>query len=167
MGHEYRSEFPASSRTITPLPETTGFLGRIVHSVRTRGLRYALVSVVNVLFGGGLLVVFQRWMAPTVANLVAVALSAIPAYYMNRIWVWGKRGRSHWRKEVVPFWAFTIAGLVLSTVMIAYADNHTRNRYLILFVQLFAFGVLWVIRFFLLDRLFHVEVFEDDQPDRD
>lgn len=167
MGHEYRSEFPASSRTITPLPETTGFLGRIVHSVRTRGLRYALVSVVNVLFGGGLLVVFQRWMAPTVANLVAVALSAIPAYYMNRIWVWGKRGRSHWRKEVVPFWAFTIAGLLLSTVMIAYADNHTRNRYLILFVQLFAFGVLWVIRFFLLDRLFHVEVFEDDQPDRD
>lgn len=167
MGHEYQREFPATSRTITPLPETTGFLGSIIHSIRTRGLRYSLVSVVNVLFGGGLLVIFQRWMAPTVANLIAVAISAVPAYYMNRIWVWGKRGKSHMKKEVIPFWAFTIAGLILSTLLIAFADNHTSNRYVILFVQLFSFGILWVIRFFLLDRLFHVEVFEDDTPDED
>lgn len=167
MGDEYLKEFPASSRTITPLPETTGFLGQIVHSIRTRGLRYSLVSVVNVLFGGGLLVVFQRWMTPTLANLIAVAISAIPAYYMNRIWVWGKRGRSHIRKEVIPFWAFTFAGLVLSTLLIAFADDHTSNRYAILLVQLVSFGILWVIRFFLLDRLFHVEVFEDDTPDED
>lgn len=167
MSHELRREFPSSSHTITPLPETTGFFGSLMHSVRTRGLRYSLVSVVNVLFGGGLLVVLQHWMRPTIANLVAVAISAIPAYYMNRIWVWGKRGRSHMKKEVIPFWAFTIAGLVLSTVLIAFADNHTRNRYVILFVQLFSFGVLWVIRFFLLDRLFHVEVFEDDSPDEE
>lgn len=167
MRHEFRQEFPASSRTITPLPETTGQIGALMHSIRTRGLRYALVSVVNVLFGGGLLLVLQRWIRPTFANLVAVALSAIPAYYMNRIWVWGKRGRSHLRKEVVPFWSFTIAGLVLSTAAIAYADDHTRNRLLILIVQLATFGVLWVLRFFLLDRLFHVEVFEDDTPDGD
>ena len=32
-------------------------------------------------------------------------------------------------------------------------------------MQLVAFGVLWVVRFFVLDRLFHVEVFEDDTPD--
>lgn len=167
MSHELRREVPASSHTVTPLPETTGFLGSIVHSIRTRGLRYSLVSAVNVVFGGGLLVVFQRWMAPTVANLVAVAISALPAYYMNRIWVWGKRGRSHLKKEVVPFWAFTLAGLVLSTLLIAFADNHTRNRYAILIVQLFSFGVLWVVRFFLLDRLFHIEVFEDDTPAED
>jgi len=167
MSHELRREFPASSRTVTPLPETSGFIGSVMHSIRTRGLRYMFVSVVNVVVGGGLLVVFQRWMRPTVANLVAVAVSAIPAYYMNRIWVWGKRGRSHLRKEVLPFWAFTLAGLVLSTLAIAYADNHTRNRYLILLVQLVSFGVLWVVRFFLLDRLFHVEVFEDDTPDED
>jgi hypothetical protein len=32
---------------------------------------------------------------------------------------------------------------------------------------LLSFGVLWVIRFFVLDKLFHVEVFEDDTPDED
>jgi putative flippase GtrA len=167
MNHELRREFPASSRTVTPLPETSGLIGSMVRSIRTRGLRYVFVSVVNVVVGGGLLVVFQRWTRPTFANLIAVAVSAIPAYYMNRIWVWGKRGRSHLRKEVMPFWAFTIAGLVISTLAIAYADNHTRNRYLILLVQLASFGLLWVARFFLLDRLFHVEVYEDDTADED
>lgn len=167
MNHELRREFPAMSHTITPLPETSGFLGSIMHSIRTRGLRYSLVSVVNVLFGGGLLVVLQHWWTPTIANVVAVAISAVPAYYMNRAWVWGKRGKSHMKKEVLPFWAFTIAGAVISTVAIHVVQDHSRNRLFILFVQLFSFGVLWVVRFFILDRLFHIEVFEDDTPDED
>ena len=140
-------------------------IGYVVGLVRVRGPRYVAVSVVNVLLGGGLLVVLQRWLEPTVANVVAVSCSAVPAYYLNRAWVWGKRGKSHWKKEVLPFWSFVVAGLVLSTIAIAFAQNHTDNRFAILFVQLFAFGVLWVLRFFLLDKLFHVEVFEDDTPD--
>ena len=144
---------------------TTGVVGYVVGLIRTKGLRYVMVSVVNVLVGGGLLVVLQHWMRPTFANICGVAISAIPAYYMNRAWVWGKRGKSHWKKEVLPFWVFTGAGLVLSTLAISYADEHTQNKFVILFVQLFAFGVLWVVRFFVLDKLFHVEVFEDDTPD--
>ena len=149
----------------TPLPEPRGIFGYVVGLIKTRGLRYVMVSVVNVLVGGGLLVVLQHWLRPTFANISAVSVSAVPAYYMNRAWVWGKRGKSHWRKEVLPFWSFTVAGLVLSTLAISIADEHTRNKLIILFVQLFAFGVLWVLRFFLLDKLFHVEVFEDDTPD--
>jgi putative flippase GtrA len=153
-----------------PLPPTAaahGLVGYVLALVRTKGLRYVGVSVVNVLFGGGLLLVFQHWMRPTFSNIVAVGISAVPAYYMNRAWVWGKRGRSHWKKEVLPFWSFTAAGLVLSTLAISFADEHTKSKLIILFVQLFAFGVLWVLRFFLLDKLFHVEVYEDDTPDED
>jgi len=143
----------------------SGIVGYILGLIRTRGLRYVMVSVVNVLVGGGLLVVLQHWLEPVQANVVAVGISAIPAYYMNRAWVWGKRGKSHWKKEVLPFWVFTGSGLVLSTIAIHFAQDHTDNRFAILFVQLCAFGVLWVARFFVLDRLFHVEVFEDDTPD--
>jgi putative flippase GtrA len=156
------TESPAAPAA-TPAPQ--GLAGYVVGLIRTKGLRYVMVSVVNVLVGGGLLVVLQHWMRPTFANICGVAISAIPAYYMNRAWVWGKRGKSHWKKEVMPFWLFTGAGLVLSTLAISYADEHTQNKFVILFVQLFAFGVLWVVRFFVLDRLFHVEVFEDDTPD--
>ena len=156
--------------TAAPLPPTAaahGLVGYVLALVRTKGLRYVGVSTVNVLFGGGLLLVFQHWMRPTFSNIAAVAISAVPAYYMNRAWVWGKRGKSHWKKEVLPFWSFTAAGLVLSTLAISFADEHTKSKLVILFVQLFAFGVLWVLRFFLLDKLFHVEVFEDDTPDED
>lgn len=156
-------ETPAAPAAHTaPAP---GVAGYVIALVRTKGLRYVMVSVVNVLVGGSLLVVLQHWMRPTFANICGVAVSAIPAYYMNRAWVWGKRGKSHWKKEVLPFWVFTAAGLVFSTLAISYADEHTQNKFVILFVQLFSFGVLWVVRFFVLDRLFHVEVFEDDTPD--
>lgn len=165
MPHELRQEFPHGSKTETPLPETTGFLGSFIAPIRTRGLRYILVSSVNVLFGGGLLLIFQHWLRPTFANITAVGISSVPAYYMNRSWVWGKRGKSHMKKEVAPFWLFTIAGLLLSTLAIAFADNHTKSKVLILLVQLLSFGILWVVRFFVFDKLFHVEVFEDDTPD--
>jgi putative flippase GtrA len=154
------SAAPAADQPVAP-----GVPAYVLSLIRAKGLRYVGVSVVNVLVGGGLLVMLQHWLRPTFANICGVALSAVPAYYMNRAWVWGKRGRSHWKKEVLPFWVFTAAGLVLSTLAIAYADEHTQSKIVILFVQLFSFGVLWVIRFFVLDRLFHVEVFEDDTPD--
>ena len=159
---------PDTRTAVAATPEDTsghGIVGYVVALVRTKGLRYVGVSVINVLVGGGLLVGLQHWLRPTFANICGVAISAVPAYYMNRAWVWGKRGKSHWKKEVLPFWVFTAAGLVLSTLAIAYADEHTTNKLVILFVQLFAFGVLWVVRFFVLDKLFHVEVFEDDTPD--
>ena len=167
MSHEIDREFPASSHTVTPLPETTGFLGGIISLIRTRGLRYALVAAVNVIVGQSLLLILQSHLAPSWANITAVAISAVPAYYMNRIWVWGKRGKSHWKKEVLPFWLFTFSGLILSTVAIWVVHRLTDAKLVINFVQLSAFGILWVIRFFVLDKLFHVEIYEDDTPDED
>jgi putative flippase GtrA len=158
------TESPAAPSAASP-DAPHGIVGYVVGLIRTKGLRYVLVSTVNVLVGGGLLVLLQQRMDPVEANVVAVAISAVPAYYMNRAWVWGKRGKSHWKKEVMPFWVFTAAGLALSTVAIHFAQDHTDNRFAILFVQLCSFGVLWVVRFFVLDKLFHVEVYEDDTPD--
>lgn len=160
------SEAPAE-RMVTPMPEPTGVIGHVVGLIRSKGLRYSMVAAVNVIVGQGLLFALQHWWQPNVANVISVAVSSVPAYYMNRSWVWGKSGKSHMRKEVVPFWAFTIAGLVASTIAITFVQDHTSSKLLILFTQLFVFGVLWVVRFFVLDRLFHVEVFEDDNPDVD
>ena len=167
MSHEIDREFPAATPTATPPPETTGFLGGIISLIRRRGLRYALVAAVNVIVGQSLLLILQSHLAPSWANILAVGISAVPAYYMNRIWVWGKRGKSHWKKEVLPFWLFTFSGLVLSTVAIWIVHRFTDAKLVINFVQLTAFGILWVIRFFVLDKLFHVEIYEDDTPDED
>jgi len=159
-------EAPAE-HVITPMPEPKGAIGHIVGLVRTKGLRYCMVAVVNVIIGQGLLFSLQHWWQPNVANVIAVATSSVPAYYMNRYWVWGKSGKSHLRKEVIPFWGFTLAGLIVSTIAITFVQDHTDTKVFILFTQLFVFGVLWVVRFFVLDKLFHVEVYEDDTPDVD
>ena len=39
-----------------------------------------------------------------------VSVVSIPAFLLNKYWVWGKRGRAHMRREVLPFWLFTVAG---------------------------------------------------------
>jgi putative flippase GtrA len=162
-----RTTQPAVVAAEEQLPQPDGLVGVIFSRIKTKGPRYVMVSTVNVLVGAGLLFLLQKWMRPTFANITSVAIGAVPAYYMSRAWVWGKRGKSHWKKEVLPFWVFTFAGLIMSTAAISFADNHTKNRLVILFVQLSAFGILWVLRFFLLDKLFHVEIYEDDTPDED
>jgi putative flippase GtrA len=133
--------------------------------VRTHGLKYSAVSIVNVAIGQGLLVLFSAILhiRPSIANVLAVCLSALPAYYLTRAWVWGKSGKSHLYKEVLPFWGFALAGLVLSTLAVSLAtnltgiadippaDRTTVEKLVPNIANMLAFGVLWVVKFFVLD----------------
>lgn len=143
-------------------------------------LRYSAVSLVGMSVSQILIIILSSGLhvrgVPT--NIIAVAVSSVPAYYLNRAWVWGKRGKSHLTKEVVPFWAFAFTGLVLSTVIVALIVPHHPRGYVntpldtlrVMFGNLAGFGVLWVARFFVLDRLLFgphhhlpdVEVAEDE-----
>src|SRR5947207_413167 len=92
-------------------------------------VKYSLVSVISVAINLVLLVFafgIVGWSAAP-ANIFAVGISAIPSYYLNRAWAWGKRGRSHLLKEVVPFWALAFLGLVISTIAVHLVDSHTRG----------------------------------------
>lgn len=133
--------------------------------VRQHGLKYSAVSLINVAIGQGLLIFFGAILHinQVVANVLAVSLSAVPAYYLTRAWVWGKTGKSHLYKEVLPFWAFAFAGLILSTVSvwlatkslgindIPPADRTTIEKLVPNIANMAAFGVLWVVKFFVLD----------------
>src|SRR5256714_1875619 len=92
-------------------------------------VKYTLVSVISVAVNVMLLVLAYGvvgWSAAP-ANIFAVGISAIPSYYLNRAWAWGKRGRSHLLKEVVPFWGLAFLGLVLSTIAVHLVDSHIRG----------------------------------------
>ncbi len=129
--------------------------------VKSHGLRYSAASVVNVIIGQALLFILLRaftwgteWsndISWTVANVLAVSISAIPAYYLNRAWVWGKRGRSHLTREILPFWGFALAGLVLSTLAVNFAAGVTDVKIVANIANIAAFGLLWVVKFFVLD----------------
>ncbi len=128
-------------------------------------IRYTMVSVVSTAVSLGVLgLVFgvvHLW-SEVPSAIFANAVATIPSYYLNRRWAWGKTGRSHLMKEVVPFWLASFAGLALSTVAAAVAHNFSTSHHfhhfgrtiIVLGANFAAYGVLWVGKFLLFNRLF-------------
>jgi putative flippase GtrA len=118
--------------------------------------RYCGVSAFNVVFGQSLLFMFYGiigWAAWS-SNLLAVAISAGPAYWMSRHWVWGQSGSHSVRDEIAPFWAMAVLGLALSTVAVTLAaDQWPDRRTAVQLANIAAFGVVWVFKFVFLEKV--------------
>ena len=117
-------------------------------------LRFAAVSVITVPLGQLLLFLFLEIadMQPTIANVCAVTIATIPNYFLNRYWVWNKRSSHSVRSEIAPFWAMAFLGLLLSTVLVAIAEQFTDRTIIFLALNFCAFGVLWIFKFFVLEK---------------
>ncbi len=126
-----------------------------------RAIRYSLTSLICVAITQVLLFLFTsksllHW-KPGWGNLTAVMLTSIPAFILNKRWVWGKRGKAHMRREVIPFAVFTLAGWVLSTLMVVLATNATADMKIhqlaIQGANVAGFGILWVLKYLFLDKI--------------
>lgn len=130
-----------------------------------RAFRYVATSGFGVASTQVLLFVFLHvfdW-KPVISNFVAVTLISIPAFLLNKYWVWGKRGKAHLRREVLPFWLFTVAGWILSTLMVVLVVNLTKdpsnpelvngNKYAVQAANIMGFGILWVLKYLFLDKI--------------
>jgi putative flippase GtrA len=93
-------------------------------------------------------------MGPVPANIIAVTVGAVPNYLVNRAWTFGKRGAHSFTREVLPFWGMALLGLIISTFAVAWAaDRWEDNTLVVILANLASFGVLWVARFFILERV--------------
>ncbi|MEX2658772.1 MAG: GtrA family protein, partial [Acidimicrobiales bacterium] len=120
-----------------------------------RPVRYAMVSVVAVAVSQSVLLTTNGvlgWSAIS-SNVTAVSIGAVPSYLLNRAWVWGKRGRNHFWREVVPFWALALIGLAFSTLLVAVAHRWNDATWVISLANLVAFGILWVVKYLVLDAI--------------
>jgi putative flippase GtrA len=118
-------------------------------------VRYSLVSVVAVGVSQLVLVTCSgllHWSAVP-ANVAAVAIGSIPSYTLNRRWVWGKQGPNHLLRELLPFWALAFLGLVFSSVLVHVAVQWNDSTVVASAANLTAFGILWVVKYLLLDSL--------------
>ena len=123
--------------------------------VARRKVRFVMVSAVAVPFSQVVFVLCKEVLElnGTTSNLIAVTLACIPSYLLNRYWVWGKRGRNHFWREVFPFWAMAALGLVLSTILVWWVDQRTDVTVFLMAANLSAFGLLYVVKFLVLDRV--------------
>jgi putative flippase GtrA len=94
------------------------------------------------------------------ANVVATAAGMVPSFELNRRWVWGRTGRRS-VSEIVPFAILSLGALALSTLAVsaaaAWADRAGlaggERTLVAVGANLSTFGSLWVLQFFVLDRL--------------
>jgi len=121
-----------------------------------KATRYLLVSAFN--FAGHQALLFlanSRWgWSGGVANIFAACVMSIPAYLLSRAWVWEVEGSHDMRRQVLPFWAITFFSLVVSTIFAAVADRVFGAGIAVNLASLTGYFIVWVAKFFLLDRLF-------------
>lgn len=146
----------------------------IAHPSSVKLFKYAGVSVISTVVSQVTLFltfgVFQL-MSEVPANLVANVVATVPSYTLNRRWVWGKGGKSHFWREVVPFWVLSFLGLAFSSFTVwlagAFARHHGLGHgatsVLVNLANLFAFALLWVVKFLVYNKLFHVEPVEYEE----
>src|ERR1700730_2905309 len=107
----------------------------ILAAVRTpegrKVVRYAVVSVISLIVSLIVLGVCHgliNWSAFW-SNIAATAVATVPSYELNRKWAWGKSGKSHLWKEVVPFWVLAFIGLAFSTYWAVAADSLAKHHH--------------------------------------
>ncbi len=138
--------------------------------------RYSMVSAISTVVSAVvLLFVFGvlKW-GEIPATVFANSVATFPSYWLNRNWAWGKAGRSHLVKEVAPFWILSAIGIAISVVGAALARHignehhldHLEKTALVVGANIVSFGVFWVLKLKLFNRLFHVQPLLEEIDER-
>jgi putative flippase GtrA len=130
---------------------------RVIKYTTVSGISaFTSLVVLTIIYG-----VLQLW-SPVPSTLFANVVAGVPSYILNRRWVWAKSGRSHWWREILPFWVMSLTGIGFALVTanaaknfaIAHHLHHGIRTVLVVGANISAFGILWLLKFLILNRLF-------------
>lgn len=129
-----------------------------------KAVRYGAGSIVATVCSevAFLLVYGPAHASTTWASIIGWLAGAVPNYVLNRSWAWGLRGKPSLRRELLPYIAIVLITLALAVVMTGLADRVVETmdvsdlaRTLIVgAVFLAVYAIVFILRFFLFDRLF-------------
>jgi putative flippase GtrA len=130
-------------------------LDRVTGGRGELAIKYTTVSIIGVTITQIQLALYVGILGrdATWSNVLAVSLCSVPVFLLNKRWVWSHDGKISFRREILPFWVFTIAGLLLSTGFVAIAENVSNSTLLVMLANIAGFGVLWVAKFLFLDKI--------------
>ena len=150
------------------MPESLERLWAWLHTHEgTKIFRYSMVSVVSTAVSFTVIFLVYgvlRKGTEVPDTVLGNAIATFPSYWLNRSWAWGKSGRSHLMKEVVPFWVIAAAGIAFSIIGASLARHvglthhlsHVTETALVLAANIVSFAVFWVLKLVIFNRLFHV-----------
>lgn len=127
----------------------------------------SLVSLFTIFIVYGVL---HQW-GEVASTIFGNAVATFPSYWLNRRWAWGKSGRSHFWKEVAPFWTMAALGIAFSIVGASLAKHigtslkldHVEQTALVLLANILSFAVFWVAKLLIFNKMFKVELEEFDE----
>jgi putative flippase GtrA len=131
-------------------------------------IRYTASSVITTgVSFGSIVILYGFKIIPGViwATLAGNVIATLPSYHLNRMWAWGKRGRSAFRKEIVPYWSLAFAGIAFSqigafwvrSVVHSHSWSHLADTALVAFTNLVCFAIFWVLKLLVFNRIFHFD----------
>jgi len=102
------------------------------------------------------------------ATLAGNLIATVPGYHLNRTWTWGKRGRSHIRREIIPFWTMSFLGIAFSQLGAYWAKHevhthqwsHLANTGLVTGANLLSFIIFWFLKLVVFNKIFRVSKIE-------
>lgn len=135
--------------------------------------RYTMTSVIStavslvvlaLVFG-----VLRLW-SEVPSTIFANVVAAFPSYWLNRKWAWGKSGRSHMVKEVLPFWTMSLTSIAFSMVGASAARalgtmwhlQHVEQTLLVLTANVVSFGIFWILKLIVFNHTFRVPALVDE-----
>jgi putative flippase GtrA len=136
--------------------------------------RYTMVSVISTAVSTIVILlvygVFHIW-TEVPSTIFGNAVATFPSYWLNRKWAWGKHGRSHFLKEVAPFWFMAALGIAFSIIGASLARHvgqehnlpHNEQTLLVLVANFLSFAVFWVVKLLVFNRMFKVVLEEFDE----
>jgi len=94
------------------------------------------------------------------SSILAFAAGSVPNYLLNRRWAWGRKGRAHPTRELLPYVLITAASAVVVAVLTTLADAwiqdvtgaHSWQTLLAGTAYLASNGVTFILKFVVFDR---------------
>ena len=151
--------------------------GLLAHARSDEGrkqLRYVGVSLVFVPLGQIFVQVFGLLLDNyTAASLLTSAILTLPNFFANRHFVWRVESKDNMRTQVLVFWVAAMLGVTFATGLTYVVEQATvdssslTRRLLVVVAQLAGFGIVWVIRYLVLDRWLFKMTHDGAEPTKD
>ena len=141
--------------------------GLVAHARSDEGkkqLRYFGVSLIFVPVGQILIQVLSILLNGNFvsASLLNSAILTLPNFFANKIWVWRVTSKDNQRTQIAVFWVAAMLGVSFATGLTYLVQEATKapagqdptltTRLLVTGAQLTGFGIVWVIRYLVLDK---------------
>ena len=149
--------------------------GLLAHARSPEGrkkLRYVAVSVVFVPIGQVMVVALGLALGSyTAASILTAAILTLPNFYANKLWVWKLTSKESQRTQILVFWVAAMLGVCFATGLTFVAERLTTDlskvmrSLVVVAFQLTGYGIVWVLRFLLLDRWLFKVTNHGDEPE--